>query len=759
MNSSVIGFPRVGKLRELKFASEKYFRKEISTEELEQVAKGLREMHWNLQQAAGIRHIPSNDFSYYDNVLDLTVLLNALPESYRQLGLSERDTYFAAARGYQGEAGDVKALAMKKWFNTNYHYLVPELFDDTEIRLAGDKPFAEYAEAKELGVLTKPVIIGGFTFLKLAKYKGSKTINDFAEDVANAYIAILDRFNEQGVEWVQFDEPSLVTDLTQADVALFTALYEKVLAHKGNVKVLLQTYFGDVRDSYEEVIGLDFDGIGLDFIEGKQTVELLERHGFPTDKMLFAGVVNGKNIWKSDYKKVIDLVKGLEKFSKDIVISTSCSLLHVPYTLENETSLAQEVSQYFAFAKEKLQEIKELTELIGTSGHYEENENYLANQQVFSADRVYEDKHVQASVASLTERDFVRNVPRQKRRAIQKEKLQLGLLPTTTIGSFPQTKEVKQNRSKYRKGAISKAEYDENIKGFIKDCIELQEELGLDVLVHGESERNDMVEFFGENLAGYVFTEKAWVQSYGTRCVKPPIIFGDIRRENPITVFYSEYAQSLSEKPVKGMLTGPVTILNWSFPREDISLKEMAFQIGLAIREEVLDLEEAGIKIIQIDEAALKEKLPIRREEWNSEYLDWAIPSFRLCHSGVRPETQVHTHMCYSEFEEIVTDIDNMDADVISFEASRSKLTIIDALKANQFETEVGPGVYDIHSPRVPSVEEMVAVLKNALTKIDEENLWINPDCGLKTRGIKETRESLANLVAAAQIIKDAVSV
>ena len=578
--------------------------------------------------------------------------------------------------------------------------------------------------------------------------------------MADAYIAILDRFNEQGVEWVQFDEPSLVTDLTQEDVALFTALYEKVLAHKGNVKVLLQTYFGDIRDSYEEVVGLDFDGIGLDFIEGKQTVELLERYGFPADKTLFAGVLNGKNIWKSDYKKVITLVNGLKKYSNDIVISTSCSLLHVPYTLENETSLPEEVSQYFAFAKERLQEIKELTELIGTSGSgYEEQAAYLANQKVFSADRVYEDKHVQASVASLTERDFVRNVPRQKRRAIQKEKLQLGLLPTTTIGSFPQTREVKQNRSKYRKGAISKAEYDENIKGFIKECIDLQEELGLDVLVHGESERNDMVEFFGENLAGYVFTEKAWVQSYGTRCVKPPIIFGDIRRENPITVFYSEYAQSLSDKPVKGMLTGPVTILNWSFPREDISLREMAFQIGLAIREEVLDLEEAGIKIIQIDEAALKEKLPIRREEWASEYLDWAIPAFRLCHSGVRPETQVHTHMCYSEFEEIVKDIDNMDADVISFEASRSKLTIIDALKANQFETEVGPGVYDIHSPRVPSVEEMVAVLKNALTKIDEENLWINPDCGLKTRGIKETRESLANLVAAAKIIKDAVLV
>ena len=735
MNSSLIGFPRVGKGRELKFASEKYFRKEISVEELEKVAKGLKIMHWNLQQAAGISHIPSNDFSYYDNLLDLTVLLNALPNGYRQLGLNERDTYFAAARGYQGEAGDVKAVGDEKMGSTPITIIwfrncstIPKL------KLVGDKPFAEYEEAKEIGVLTKPVLIGGFTFLKLAKYKGSKTINDFADQVANAYIAILNRFNEQGVAWVQFDEPSLVTDLSEEDVALFTAIYEKVLAHKGNVKVLLQTYFGDIRDSYEEVIGLDFDGIGLDFIEGKQTVELLERHVFPADKTLFAGVLNGKNIWKSDYKKVIDLVNGLEKYSNDIVISTSCSLLHVPYTLESETSLPADVSRYFAFAKEKLQEIKELTELIGTSG-YEEQEAYLANLQVFSADRVYEDKHVQASVASLTERDFVRNFPRKKRRAIQKEKTATGSVADNDDRFLP-ADEGSPSRTAANTAKATSAEPNtmKTFKGFIKECIDLQEELGLDVLVHGESERNDMVEFFGENLAGYVFTEKAWVQSYGTRCVKPPIIFGDIRRENPITVFYSEYAQSLSDKPVKGMLTGPVTILNWSFPREDISLREMAFQIGLAIREEVQDLEAAGIKIIQIDEAALKEKLPIRREEWASEYLDWAIPAFRLCHSGVRPETQVHTHMCYSEFEEIVQDIDNMDADVISFEASRSKLTIIDALKANQFETEVGPGVYDIHSPRVPSVEEMVAVLKNALTKIDEENLWINPDCGLKNQ-------------------------
>jgi 5-methyltetrahydropteroyltriglutamate--homocysteine methyltransferase len=427
--------------------------------------------------------------------------------------------------------------------------------------------------------------------------------------------------------------------------------------------------------------------------------------------------------------------------------------LHVPYTLKNESNLKDEVKQYFSFALEKLQELQELS-VLAECDDYKVKKEFANNKKIFKQERLFQNEEVRNQVDSLSEKDFIRQPKRAERQKLQKEAFGLPILPTTTIGSFPQTKEVKKNRSSYRKGEIDKAAYDNKVYAFIKECIEKQEEIGIDVLVHGEYERNDMVEFFGENLEGYVFTDKAWVQSYGTRCVKPPIIFGDVKRIAPITVEYSAYAQSLTNKPVKGMLTGPVTILNWSFPREDISLKEMAYQIGIAIRNEVLDLEKAGIRIIQIDEAALKEKLPIRKSDWYSEYLDWAIPAFRLCHSSVKAETQIHTHMCYSEFNDIINDIDNMDADVISFEASRSKLTILDAIKESNFETEVGPGVYDIHSPRVPSVEEIVTVLKTMLTKIDKEKLWVNPDCGLKTRGIPETDASLKNMVEAVKIVR-----
>ena len=753
MKNSIIGYPRIGEMRELKFWTESYFKKEISIDTLLQNAQDLRVKHWRKQKESGIDYIPSNDFSFYDCMLDLSFLLNAVPDKYKKLGLSTLDTYFAMARGYQGDKGDVKAFAMKKWFNTNYHYMVPELYDDTEIKLNGEKPFAEYSEAKLQGIETMPVIIGAFTFLKLAKYNGSKNINDYVDNIVNAYIKIFDKFNAIGAENIQIDEPILITDLNKDDIEIFKNIYSKVLKNKGNLKVLLQTYFGDIRDCYEEVINLDFDGIGLDFIEGKKTKELIENFGFPKDKTLFAGVVNGKNIWKCNYKKVLETLDFLKSKTDKIIINTSCSLLHVPFTLRNETKLSEDITKHFAFAEEKLIEIKELSELADDKDR-QNNKYYTDNKNLFDSEKKHMDKEVQENVKKLRESDFTRNMVRSEREKVQKEALNLPELPTTTIGSFPQTAEVKRNRSRYRKGEIIKAEYDENIKGFIKDCIKLQEELNIDVLVHGEYERNDMVEFFGENLCGYVFTEKAWVQSYGTRCVKPPIIFGDIKREKVITVPYIEYAQSLTKKPVKGMLTGPVTILNWSFPREDISLKDMAFQIGLAIKEEVLDLERAGIKVIQIDEAALKEKLPIRRAEWYSEYLDWAIKAFRLCTADVKPETQIHTHMCYSEFEEIVKDIDNMDADVISFEASRSKLTIIDALNADNFETEVGPGVYDIHSPRVPSVDEIKEAVKLMLAKISKDKLWINPDCGLKTRGETETKASLKNLVQAAEEIR-----
>lgn len=756
MKSAVTGFPRVGKLRELKFASEKYFRGEITRESLEETAKRLRKEHWQLQKSAGIHYIPSNDFSFYDGMLDTSVLLGAVPEKYKKLGLDERGTYFAMARGYQGEQGDVKALAMKKWFNTNYHYMVPELDDDTQLRLTGSKPFEEYKEAKAYGIETKPVIIGAYTFLKLAGYSGSRRASDYAEQAVLAYTHILDRLKELGTEWVQFDEPALVMDLSEEDIKLFITLYRSLLGSKGKVKVLLQTYFGDIRDCCGEVLGMDFDGIGLDFVEGKKSLELLKEFGFPKDKILFAGAVNGKNIWKCNYRRTLELLTDIRQYAENAVLSTSCSLLHVPYTLENETKLLPEIAKYFSFAKEKLNELNELS-IIAESNEADSFKEYKSNREVFETERLYADKSVQESVAGLTETDFKRKVSRKEREELQRKVFGLPLLPATTIGSFPQTQEVKKNRSSYRSGTIDKDAYDNQVFQFIKECITMQEELGLDVLVHGEYERNDMVEFFGENLAGYVFTEKAWVQSYGTRCVKPPIIFGDIKRVCPITVKYSEYAQSLTSKPVKGMLTGPVTILNWSFPREDISLWEMAYQIGIAIRDEVLDLEKAGIRVIQIDEAALKEKLPLRRAEWYSEYLDWAIPAFRLCHSRVKPETQIHTHMCYSEFEELVKDIDNMDADVISFEASRSKLTIIDALKENDFETEAGPGVYDIHSPRIPSIEEITESLYKILKKLDKNKLWVNPDCGLKTRGTPETVASLRNLVAAAKLVRESL--
>lgn len=754
MKTSVIGFPRIGTLRELKFASEKYFRKEISEEQLKETAKELRKTHWNMQKNAGIDFISSNDFSFYDTVLDTAVLLNIIPKRYKELDLSEIDTYFAMARGYQGEHGDVKALAMKKWFNTNYHYIVPETEDDTKIKLSGDKLWNEYAEADEIGIKTKPMLTGAYTMLKLCRYTGNKSEKDYVCDIIAAYKELLQTCGKKQIAWVQFDEPALVLDMDDSDKALFHQIYDELLAVDTDTKVLLQTYFGDIRDIYEEVIKMPFAGIGLDFIEGKQTCDLVSKYGFPKDKVLFAGVVNGKNIWKNHYDKTLKVLSGLREKGIDTVISTSCSLLHVPYTLENEEKLSKEYTAYFSFAKEKLVELSELGKLAD-SKNYAEYEIFKKNHKLFSGSRDCTNKDVRNRLSKVCESDYVRLPKRSERQKIQKEEFKLPKFPTTTIGSFPQTKDVKANRSAFKRGEKTEQEYVDFNKKKIAECVKWQEEIGIDVLVHGEYERNDMVEYFGESLGGFLFTQKAWVQSYGTRCVKPPIIWGDVYRNKPITVEWSVYAQSLTKKIMKGMLTGPVTILNWSFPREDISIKDSISQIALAIRDEVLDLEANGIKVIQIDEAALREKLPLRKTDWYKEYLDFAIPAFRLTHSGVKPETQIHTHMCYSEFTDIIPAIDDMDADVITFEASRSDLLILDSLRENNFETEVGPGVYDIHSPRVPSVEEITNVLKIMLTKIDSDKLWVNPDCGLKTRGMKESDASLRNMVCAAKKIRE----
>lgn len=753
MKTSVIGYPRVGALREIKFATEKYFKNTLTKEELQATAFKLRETHWKDQKENGIDFISSNDFSFYDNLLDTAVLLNVVPNRYKHLSLDMLDEYFAMARGYQGEKGDVKALVMKKWFNTNYHYMVPEIEHDTEISLVGTKPFEEFIEAKNIGIETKPAIIGAFTFLKLAKFSGEKIITDFVQDIVQAYSDILSKFNGLGARWVQFDEPALVMDLSEEDLILVNKIYSAILSAKGNLKVLLQTYFGDIRDCYREVIAMPFDGIGLDFLEGKKTVEIVKKYGFPEDKTLFAGVINGKNIWRNNYSNTVRLIRELCKSSKDIVLSTSCSLLHVPYTLSNESNLMDEYKRHLAFAEEKLGELAELKRILSSSNPLLTAE-YIANQKLCNETRNCGNTTVQAAVSALSQDDFIRKPAFAEREKVQKARLEIPLLPTTTIGSFPQTAEVKANRSNYKSGKISFEQYTAFNKEKIAECVALQERIGFDVLVHGEFERNDMVEYFGENLDGFLFTEKAWVQSYGTRCVKPPVVWGDISRSQPMTVDYSVYAQSLTPKYVKGMLTGPVTILNWSFPREDLSLKDCAFQIAHAIRDEVLDLEANGIKIIQIDEAALREKLPLRKSDWHSEYLDWAIPAFRLVHSGVKPETQIHTHMCYSEFTDIIKDIDDMDADVITFEAARSDLSIVETLKECGFKTEVGPGVYDIHSPRIPSVSEIKEALLKMLEKIPKEKLWVNPDCGLKTRGNEETIPSLENLVTAAKDIR-----
>lgn len=685
--------------------------------------------------------------------LDTAVLLNIIPKRYKELELSGLDTYFAMARGYQGASGDVKALAMKKWFNTNYHYIVPEVEDDTVIQLSENKLVDEYAEAKALGIETKPVVIGAYTMLRLCRFTGKKPALDYVEDIISAYQNLVKKCEENQIAWVQFDEPALVWDMEESDIALFHKIYDGILSCKKHSHILLQTYFGDVRDIYQDLIQMPFDGIGLDFIEGKETLNLVNTYGFPQDKQLFAGLVNGKNIWKNCFDKTLKVLQTLNDKKIKAVLSTSCSLLHVPYTLKHEHKISQEYLAYFAFAEEKLGELKELS-ILADAADYTKEAAYKENQKLFAEERDCKNADVKKRLSEVTENDYVRLPERSTRQKLQKKVLGLPEFPTTTIGSFPQTKDVKANRQAYRKGEISEQEYIDFNRKKIAECVALQEEIGLDVLVHGEYERNDMVEYFGEALGGFLFTEKAWVQSYGTRCVKPTVIWGDVYRKNPITVAWSVYAQSLTKKPMKGMLTGPVTILNWSFPREDISIRESIAQIALAIRDEVLDLEANGIQVIQIDEAALREKLPLRKSDWYTEYLDFAISAFRLTHSGVKPETQIHTHMCYSEFTDIIAAIDDMDADVITFEASRSDLQILDSLRENHFETEVGPGVYDIHSPRVPSVEEIVNALHIMLTKIEKDKLWVNPDCGLKTRGTKETEASLRNMVEAAKEIR-----
>lgn len=759
--TSVSGFPRIGGDRELKKAIEGYWKGKHGLDQVRATAKELRERHWRLQAEAGIDLIPSNDFSYYDQVLDTAILLNVIPQRYDRLAFENpEDTLFAMARGYQGPKGDVTALPMKKWFTTNYHYLVPEIDSATDIHLNGTKPFDEFEEAKALGIHTKPVLVGPYTFLKLARNAKAEPLEldkGLVNAMAAVYAEILTRFAALGATWVQFDEPYLVLDKEDGDVELFKTLYAKILpARTGGVKVLLNTYFGHIADVYETVNLLGFDGIGLDLIEGRdENLEAVGRYGVGESTTLFAGVINGRNIWRNDYAASLGLVDALRQVTPNVAVATACSLLHVPFSTAGEDGLGDEVLRHFAFAVEKLGELRAVADLSDADEETKKTSDLLReNQALFDGTRVEPDQAVADRLAALTDEDATRLPARAERQRLQREALHLPLLPTTTIGSFPQTAEVRAARARLRKGELSREDYDAFIRSQIDQVIAWQEQIGLDVLVHGEFERNDMVEYFGQRLNGFLFTRNAWVQSYGTRCVKPPIVWGDVSRREPITVAWSSYAQSRTNHVVKGMLTGPVTILNWSWPREDVSNELQTRQLALAIRDEVLDLERAGIRVIQIDEAALREKLPLRKSDWHKKYLDWAIPAFRLVHAAVQPTTQIHTHMCYSEFNDIIRDIDAMDADVISFEASRGDLVVLDAIHDAHFETETGPGVYDIHSPRIPSVDEIEERIDEILAKVDAGKLWINPDCGLKTRGNEETWPSLKNMVEATRIVR-----
>lgn len=757
--TSVVGFPRIGEDRELKKLVEGYWKGSVSAEELKEQSAALRAKHWNIQKEAGIDLIPSNDFSLYDQMLDTAVLFNVVPSRYRNLGLNDTDTFFAIARGYQGEKGDVTAQPMKKWFTTNYHYLVPEITEETEIKLVGTKPFDEFEEAKAQGIITKPVLIGPYTFLKLARGAEGADLHltdKIVDDAAAAWVNAVSKLSEAGAEWIQLDEPYLVLDKTEEDIGLLKRLYAPIVKAKNSSKILVQTYFGHIADVLEETANLGIDGIGLDLIEGRdENLAALNETKIPESVTIFAGVVNGRNIWRNNYAESLGLIDALKTVVSKVIVSAACSFLHVPFSTASETKLDANVLRHFSFAVEKLRELSQIASLAEADDSERAASDVLAaNQALFDGSRAQIDETVEKRVAALKEADYTRLPVRSDRRKIQHEQLNLPVLPVTTIGSFPQTREVRVTRSQFRKGQISAEQYDAFIAKQIDDVIERQEQVGIDVLVHGEFERNDMVEYFGQNLNGFLFTSKAWVQSYGTRCVKPPIIWSDVSRARPITVKWSSYAQSRTDRIVKGMLTGPVTILNWSWPREDISRKLQTTQLALAVRDEVLDLEAAGIKVIQIDEAALREKLPVRRSDWNRKYLDWAVPAFRLVHSAVKPGTQIHTHMCYSEFNDIIRDIDQMDADVISFEASRGDLVVLDAIQKADFETEAGPGVYDIHSPRIPSEEEIEDRIKELLDKMDVSKIWINPDCGLKTRGNEETWASLENTVNATKRIR-----
>ncbi|MBB4089108.1 5-methyltetrahydropteroyltriglutamate--homocysteine S-methyltransferase [Salinibacter ruber] len=762
--ASNLGYPRIGAHRELKRAVEGYWKGDLTKDELRDSAQALRESHWATQQELGLDVVPSNDFSYYDQVLDACAMVGAVPERFPWDGTEvDLDTYFAMARGLQekdleGEESGVQAMEMTKWFDTNYHYIVPEFSHDTTFSLSSTKVIDEYEEAKAQGVDTRPVVIGPVSFLLLGKMQADDlNALDLLDDLLPVYAEVLQELADAGCEAVQLDEPNLVLDLSDAERAAFDQAYE-TLADAADIELHVATYFGGLEDNLPTALDLPIDVLHFDLTRGEEQLDEALDHGVPDDLALSLGVVDGRNVWRADLDALLGTVEtAIDALGTDrVLVGPSCSLLHVPVDLDTEPGLSDEMKTWFAFATQKIEEIVALAERA--DGHEEATEALFEKSRRAHAARAESDWINDAAVqdrvagidASMTERDS----PHSSRSPLQREALDLPTLPTTTIGSFPQTDDMRRMRAQYKKDEISKDEYEDFIEEQIADTIAAQEEIGLDVLVHGEPERGDMVEHFGRQLDGFLFTENGWVQSYGTRCVRPPIIAGDVSRPEPMTTRWLSYANDQTDTPVKGMLTGPVTMLQWSFVRDDQSRAETCRQIALAIRDEVLDLEDVGIQAIQIDEPAFREGLPLREHQWD-DYLDWAVECFRLASSGVRDETQIHTHMCYSEFNDIIEAIADMDADVISVEASRSKMELLDSFDAFDYPNEIGPGVYDIHSPRVPSVEEMEELIRTALDALEPSQMWVNPDCGLKTRRWVEVQPSLENMVQAAENVRE----
>ncbi|TWD72048.1 methionine synthase (B12-independent), partial [Kribbella amoyensis] len=742
IGTTVLGYPRIGPRRELKHAVEQYWAGAIDATELERRTAGQRAATLTDLAGRGLDVVPGNTFSYYDQVLDLAHLVDAVPHRFRELGLSRLDTYFAMARG----TGDVAPLELTKWFDTNYHYLVPELDGATSFRLAGDKPLAELAEAAALGVRTRPVLVGPVTFLLLSKASADAAPGfaplDLLDPLLDVYAELLERLDAAGAEWVQLDEPAFVADRTPAELDVLRSAYDRLSALPRRPKLLVASYFGDLGDALPRLAATAVEGIAVDLVSAPGTVERIAALPEFQRKTVVAGVVDGRNVWRTDLGAALSRCAVLLGSVGQLVVSTSCSLLHVPYDVAVETDVDPQVRDRLSFAAQKVDEVV----LLGRALH--DDRGVLSS----AVGREPGDTEIQARVAAIRPEDR-RRAPYAERAAAQREALRLPAVPTTTIGSFPQTADVRRARAEFQAGRIDQSTYDERMRAEIARVVLVQTELGLDVLVHGEPERNDMVQYFAEQLDGFATTRLGWVQSYGTRCVRPPILHGDVARTGPMTVGWTSYAQSLTDRPVKGMLTGPVTILAWSFVRDDQPLAVTADQVALALRDEIGDLVDAGTGIIQVDEPALRELLPLREAE-HKEYLDWAVGAFRLATAGAPARVQVHTHLCYSEFGAVIAGIDGLDADVTTIEAARSRMEVLADLGRIGFGRGVGPGVYDIHSPRVPSTAEIADLLTTALATVPADRLWANPDCGLKTRGYPEVEAALRNLTDAARTVR-----